>query len=294
MTVQAALSLEGRTIGVTADRRSAEQITMFERRGARVVYGSTMETVDLTTDGPLREVTFALIARPPALLIVGTGFGVREWLLAADAWDARGRLLDSLASAGTRIMCRGAKGASAIKQAGLEVAWQGTTESMAEVLEHLPAQLGQLREGAGNAGGLGGTQIAVQLFDPDDHPSTLAIRELAAGVAATVVEVPVYRWRLPSDAGPAHEVIRLVAAGELDAVTFTSQPAVRFLVRLADDIGLRAPLVGAFAADGPTIAVCVGAVCSEAAFEVGFERVVWPSPPRLAPMVRLAEVQLSR
>jgi uroporphyrinogen-III synthase len=158
---------------------------------------------------------------------------------------------------------------------------------MVEVLGALPSEIAA----TGVVGA--GLRVAVQLFDPDDHPSTIGVRKLVGDVGGSVVEVPVYRWRLPSDIGPANELIRRLADGALDAVTFTSQPAVRFLARLADDLGLLARVRASFAAVGPTLAVCVGAVCSEAAFEVGFERVVWPSPPRLAPMVRLAEVELS-
>jgi uroporphyrinogen-III synthase len=71
----------------------------------------------------------------------------------------------------------------------------------------------------------------------------------------------------------------------IDAVTFTSQPAVHHLFRIAEGLG-RADGLRA-ACNGPVLAVCVGAVCAEAARDEGITRPVWPDPPRLAVMIRL-------
>jgi uroporphyrinogen-III synthase len=281
--------LRGRVVGVTAERRAREQTELLERRGARVVHGPTLATVDVVADPALREVTDAVAERPPGWLVVGTGFGVRHWFDAAERWGARDRLVAALSGARTRVVARGAKGASAVRQAGLDVAWRATGESMAEVVAHLAAEL---------AGAPASTprRVALQLFDPDDHPSTVAIRRLLDRDGDELVEIPVYRWRLPPDVAPAQQLVDRLVAGELDAVTFTSQPAVRFLDRIASQMGpgVADGVRAAFAAGGPSLAVCVGAVCAEAAAEVGYERVVWPDPPRLVPMVRLLEERLTR
>ena len=42
-------SLEGFTVGITADRRWEEQAALLERRGARVVHGPAIRTLPLTT-----------------------------------------------------------------------------------------------------------------------------------------------------------------------------------------------------------------------------------------------------
>ena len=72
--------LQGRTIGVTADRRWEEQQRLFTARGADVVHGPTMVTVDLTADVALRAATDALVAAPPDYLVATTGLGMRMWL----------------------------------------------------------------------------------------------------------------------------------------------------------------------------------------------------------------------
>ena len=259
-------ALAGRRIGITADRRWAEQADLLRRRGAEVVHGPTMTTVDLSGEPALRQVTLELVARPPDHLVITTGMGLRLWLEAASAWELAGPLHESLASAA--VVARGAKAASAVRRAGLEVAWRAPGETMAEIVDHLQASAG------------GGSRIGLQLFDPADHGATVALRSLAG----ELVEIPVYRWRLPDDVAPAQRLVEVAIEGSLDAVTFTSQPAVRQLVRIAADQGADRALVEAL--NSTVVASCVGPVCAQAACEVGIERPLWPDPPRLPAMVR--------
>lgn len=264
-------------VGVTADRRWEEQASLLRRRGLEVVHGPTMRTVDLAADERLREVTVALIDSPPDWLVATTGMGIKQWFEAAAGWGLRERLLAVLGSGSTSIVARGAKSTSAVRQAGLEVAWRAPGESMAEVVDHLRA--------AGPS--VSSATVAVQLFDPDDHPATAALHSLAG----RVVEVPVYRWLPAEDLSPAEALVRAAVAGELGAITFTSQPAVRFLFAIADGLGLRDELLGA-CNDGGVLPVCIGPVCAEAGAEVGLTSMTWPEPFRLPPMVRLVAERL--
>ncbi|HVM09720.1 MAG TPA: uroporphyrinogen-III synthase [Acidimicrobiales bacterium] len=274
---EAGPALEGRTIGITADRRWQEQADLFAKRGAAVLHGPTMRTVDLTEQPQLRDVTELVVASPPDALVVTTGGGFRRWLDTAEAWGRRDALLDALARRGTRMICRGAKGASAVRGAGLDVAWRAEHETMQEVVAHVRA--GVPRE----------QSLVVQLFDPDDHWATATLRELHPDL----VEVPVYRWLLPADTAPALQLIDAVIDRRVDAVTFTSQPAVRNLFAIADGAGRDAAALRT-ALDGDVLVVCVGPVCAEAVHECGVSRCVWPDPPRLVPMVKLAEERLGR
>jgi uroporphyrinogen-III synthase len=144
---------------------------------------------------------------------------------------------------------------------------------MAEVVDHVSA-----------LAGVASSRVALQLFDPDDHPTTAALR----AVAGSIVEVPVYRWLLPDDVEPAVRLIDAAVAGSLDAITFTSQPAVHFLLRIAEGAGGgRADALRAVANAGSMLVACIGPVCAEACTEEGLHDVVWPEPFRLPPMVRL-------
>lgn len=251
---------------MTADRRAHEQARLFVARGAEVVHGPTMVTVDLTADVALRRATDELIEAPPDLLVATTGIGMRMWLSAAAEWGLDDPLRVALGSA--RIVARGAKAASALKGAGLPVWWRAPEERMDQVVDHLAGA------------DLGASRVAIQLFEPGGHGSTRALTALAA----EVVEVPVYRWRLPDDLGPALALVERALDGTLDAVTFTSQPAVRHLFRIAEGVGAADDLREVFA--GGLVAACVGPVCAEAAVEEGIEAPVWPEPNRLPMMVR--------
>ena len=264
-------------VGVTADRRWQEQASLLRKRGLEVLHGPTMRTVDLAGDDRLRSVTERVISSPPDWLVATTGMGMKQWFEAADGWGLREQLLSALRSPATQIVARGAKSSSAVRQAGLDVAWRAPGESMTEVVDHLRSA----------APSVAAATIAVQLFDPDDHPATAELR----AIAGEVLEVPVYRWLLPEDTAPAEALVRAAVAGELGAITFTSQPAVRFLFTIADRLGLRDALVRA-CNEGTVLPVCIGAVCAEAGDEVGVTSMIWPEPFRLPPMVRLVAEQL--
>ncbi len=269
-------TLAGRTIAITAERRNAEQADLFRTRGATVLHAPTMHTVDLTADVGLRATTESVIASPPAWTVATTGFGMRLWFEAADAWGVGDALAGALATG--RVVARGPKAQSACRQRGLEVTWRAPGESMPEVVDWLRAQ-----------DGIGDATLAVQLFDPADHPSTTDL----ASFAGEVVPVAVYRWRLPDDLAPVVDLAHRIAERRVDAVTFTSQPAVRFLMEVAERAGVADALVGACNA-GDVLPVCVGPVCAEAIEEAGIHTAIWPEPYRLVPMVKIAEEHLTR
>jgi uroporphyrinogen-III synthase len=261
-------------VGITADRRWEEQARLLTDRGAEVVHGATLRTIDLSTNEALRAATVALADRPPDYLVVSTGMGMRRWLEAAARWEIDTPLLAGLA-AGTQIVARGAKAHSASRAAGLDVWWRAPGETMQEIVDHL----------AGHD--LSGARVAVQLFEPDGHPST----ELLRAMSEELIELPVYQWALPADQQPAERLIEATLAGGLDAVTFTAQPAVRNLFTIAGRLGARDELRAAF--NGAVVASCVGPVCASAATEQGIESPLWPEPARLPAMVRQLTARLA-
>jgi uroporphyrinogen-III synthase len=262
--------LSGFAVGITADRRWREQADLFTRRGASVLHGPTMQTVDLSQQAGLRLVTESLVAEPPDYLVATTGMGMRLWIEAAASWGLDQALLGGFA--GARVIARGAKSASAVRSAGLDVWWQAPSERMDDIVDLVA------RSSAS------GARLALQLFDPNGHPSTAAL----AALVGELVEVPVYRWLLPDDPSPARALVEATVRRELAAVTFTSQPAVYQLFQLAGDKAgdLRAAL------NGDVLAACVGPVCAEAAREEGITAPAWPEPPRLVALVKLVTERL--
>ena len=264
--------LEGYTVGVTADRRWEDQAELLRRRGARVLHGPTMATQYLASDEALRAATAAVAASPPDYLVATTGIGMRAWLETAQAWGMGEALLDALMPA--RTIARGPKSAAAVSTAGLDV-WQSSpNERLDQLLELLLAEP------------LAGRRVAVQEAGAEARDITDALE--AAG--ADVVAVPVYRWRMPDDTGPALRLVEAACDGRVDAVTFTSAPAVQNMFTVAAEADRVAALRRAF--NTSVVATCVGGVCAGAARDEGIEDPVEPTVGRLGLMIRALSERL--
>jgi uroporphyrinogen-III synthase len=258
--------LDGFTIGITADRRWEQQAELLSRRGATVLHGPTISTMYLGSDEDLRRATIDLIERPPDYLIATTGIGMRAWLEAASASGLSDSLLEALGR--TKVIARGPKAAGAVEAVGLAVWERSPTEQM----EALKSRL--LEEP------LAGCVVAIQ-----EHG--LASPQLAAaltGAGATVVTVPVYRWRLPDDPRAALRLIEEACAGRVDAITFTSAPAVHNLFAIAGNHGLADGLRDA--CNGDVVVACVGPVCAGGALQEGIGAPLAPDVGRLGLLVR--------
>lgn len=258
--------LRGFVIGVTADRRSEEQIALLTGRGAECIHGPTIRTHPIADEAIIAEATKAVIADPPDALVIMTALGIRGWFESADAAGSGDELRHALAD--VRVFSRGPKAMGGAIAVGLNVEWAARTPTSEAVLEHLDAVLPN------------SSRIAV-VNDGSAEP-WLANRLAEAGHDA--VNVAVYRWTLPDDSGPAEVLIRAIVDLRTDAVTFTTRPAVDYLVEIATGMGLKDAMLEAF--QGPVLPVCVGPVCSAQALKLGLGEPVQPARHRLGAMVQ--------
>ena len=266
--------LQGFTVAVTADRRSAEQIELFARRGAKVLHAPTMATQYLDDEAALRRATDEVLAHRPDIVIATTGIGLRAWFEAAQGWGLADALLAALRPA--RVVARGVKAAAAARQWGLEVALQPPSERLDDAVATLLAD------------GVAGLRVVVQ---EHGQPTGAAATDLKAA-GADVVAVPVYRWRLPDDPAPALRLVDAAVSGEVDAITFTSAPAVTNLFTLADLHDHGQALRSAFNS-GRVVAGCVGSVCAGAASDEGVTAPLFPDVGRLGLLVRVVSDELA-
>ncbi len=263
--------LAGFTVGITADRRWEEQSELLRRRGAEIIHGPMIKTLPLGTGDDLRRATESVIVRPPHILIANTGIGMRSWFAAAESWGLGEALIGALSEA--EILARGPKAAGAVVQMGLPVAIRADSERLSEL-----CQLAVER-------GVDGKRIAFQRHG-DDAPELVATLD-AAG--ALIEEIPVYFWKVPTDLGPSLRLVRAIVAGRVHAVTFTSAPAIRNMMAIAQEHDLGEALLDALR--GGVVVACVGPVCAEAAVESGMGRPTVPDKARLGPLVlAMAEV----
>ena len=258
--------LEGFAVGMTADRRAEEQGELLRRRGAKVLHGPAIRTIPLADDERLAAATASLLEAPPDLVVLLTGLGTRGWFAAAEGLGVDDALRRALA--GSRILARGPKAAGAALGAGLEVAWQAPTETSAEVLDHLRDE------------GVSGLRVAVQR----DGGATASLADSLAALGADVVDVVVYRWTTPDDPEPALRLVEAACDRRLDALTFTSSPAVDNLLSLAAEAGLGAAFDDALRTS--VRVACVGPVCAATATSAGIPDVVQPGRARLGAMVQ--------
>jgi uroporphyrinogen-III synthase len=264
--------LEGYRIGVTAARKADEQVSLLERRGAHVEHAAVLSTdphhVD---DDQLRAATEAVLARPVDIFLATTGVGMKAWFEAAGRWGLLDRLTCAIGAA--EVVARGPKSVGALRAQGVRELWAPGSECFEDVLAHLRGR------------DLAGLHIVVQ-----EHGQSLSLAAHALQrQGADVTVVPVYRVARAEDPEPTFRMVDLVAERELDAVTFTSAPAVAALLDAAAVTGRRDDLVAACQAD--VLVTCVGPVTA-AAFEPWGVPTIQPERSRLAAMVRLLETEL--
>jgi uroporphyrinogen-III synthase len=266
-----AATLSGYTIGVTADRRRDELANLLKNRGARVVIAPALRIVPIADDAELRAATRACLETPPDVVLVNTGIGMRGWLEAADGWGLGEPLRAVLSRA--YLIGRGPKARAAIRSTGLHDQWSPEGESYEEVVDHLTAR------------GITGLTVAMQLHGESQPEYTDGLE--AAG--AHVIEVPVYRWAPPTDPAPLDRLVDLIAGRLVDAVTFTSAPAVGALLRAAGpQCGV---LLDALKAD--VLVACVGPVTAAPLRRYDVP-IVAPARARLSALVRTIVDELPR
>lgn len=259
-------TMAGCVVLVTADRRAAELGAALARRGATIRHAPALSMVPNQDDAALIAGTRALIADPPDVVVVTTGIGFRGWIEAADAVGIADQLTAVLA--GARIVARGPKARGAIQAAGLQADWVAESETSAEIAEVLLDE------------GVAGLKIAVQ------HHGAGAdgLDEAFAAGGAEVRSLVVYRWGPPPDPAALTASVRAAAAGEIDAVTFTSAPGAHAWLAAAEEAGVLEPLVQRLRS-GAMIAAAVGPVTARPLVEHGITPLV-PDRGRLGSLVR--------
>jgi uroporphyrinogen-III synthase len=259
--------LEGFRIGVTSDRRSADLIDAFVRRGAQVVHAPTIRMANASSDEPVIADTRAIIEARPDVLLATTAYGVRRWFEVADAAGLGDDLLHALGR--TAILVRGPKARGGIRAAGLDdvgMSAEETTDSLIdEVLATHPP----------------GLTVAVQLHGYLPPEALDRLRD----AHDRVITVEPYRWIDPDLTDErVDRLIEAACTGGLDCLTFTSAPAVHALLMAAEARGRYDDLIDAMR--GPVVAATVGPVTSAPLVAAGVVPLQ-PDRYRMGAMIRL-------
>lgn len=258
--------MAGATVLVTADRRSSELAAALERRGATVRHAPALSIVPHVDDDALAAATEAVIADPPDVVVATTGVGFRAWIEAADAHGHADDLARTLA--GSRIVARGPKARGAIQAAGFQADWVADSETSAEVAEHLLSD------------GVAGLHVVVQQHGAGADGLDVALEKAGARVTNLVA----YRWGPPPDPAAVRDSARAAAAGELDAVVFTSAPGAEAWLAAVEEAG-HGPEVLDRMTTGQLVAAAVGPVTARPLVDRGVIPLQ-PDRGRLGALVR--------
>ncbi|MTE23669.1 uroporphyrinogen-III synthase [Microbacterium sp. ZXX196] len=259
-------ALDGCTIVIAVDRRAAELRAALERHGATVRQAPALTIVPHVDDEKLLSVTRDLIAHPPDIVVATTGVGFRGWIEAAHEAGIAEELEDAFR--GAQIVARGPKARGAIQQAGFEADWVADSETARELGEYLVAE------------GLAGRRVAVQ-----HHGSGAdGLDDMFRAHGADVASVTVYRWGPPADPAVVRQSVLQTAAGEVDAVLFTSAPGASEWLRESERAGVLDDL-RALADRGRVVMAAVGPVTVQPLVARGIPAIV-ADRGRLGSLVR--------
>lgn len=258
-------TLSGFRIGITADRRSEELISAFERRGAETIHAPALRIASLTESITLQQDTNRVIESIPDFAVITTAYGMRRWTEAAEAYGVWPQLFDALESAS--ILVRGPKARGAVRAAGLDD--DGAAED-----ERTDTMLDMLLEND-----LRGKKVAFQLHGMLNHQQVGRLE--AAG--AEVFTVMPYTWSKPPEDSELLKMIDSAIDRQLDMVTFTAAPAVDAFLGVAQQYGRRDALIDALQTD--VICAAVGGVAAGPLTDAGIEAVI-PNRWRLGAMIK--------
>ncbi len=255
--------LTGKRIAITGPRKAAELSIIVEKMGGIPLVRPAQGTVAVEGEQVQGEVA-KLIERGADWIMLTTGGGTELLVQAAEAIGKADAFAELLRS--TPIAARGYKTVNVLKKLGVIPQVRdddGTTSGLLRALEPID---------------LRGKHVALQLYG--DHATRL-VRWLEER-GATHHEILPYLHVAP-ELEVVDRLLREIVNGEVDAVTFTSTPQVRFLLQYAREQGVAGQLLQAFA-EG-VVAVAVGKVTAEALREEGIERVVAPEEERMGSMM---------
>lgn len=217
-------TLEGRKIALAESRQLEELAQMLEKEGALPIRCPMVSILDAPDAAPVVAWLRDLAAGQFGYVILMTGEALRRLLGFAERQGLREAVIAALGR--TRTVTRGPKPVRALKEVGLapaKVAETPTTEGVIATLRHESLQ---------------GQTVGLTLYG-EPNPTLVHFLE---GAGATVRTVLSYVYAPASDNDKVATLIERMAAGDVDAIVFTSSPQVDRLYEIAAERGLEEAL----------------------------------------------------
>lgn len=273
--MEADQSLKGRRILVPESRELDLFARMLEERGAEAVRCPLVAIRDLEDPAPAEAWLKRLAGGAFDDLIILTGEGLRRLIGIAQRAGIEVEVVAAVKA--LRTITRGPKPARVLRTIGLAPGLAAATPTTAGVIATLQAQ------------SLGGRSVAVQLYP--GNPNNLLL-DFLRGAGAIVDPIVPYRYASDADAQQVEDAIRAMAAGEYDAIAFTSTPQLERLRDVAKEHGLEDALRSGLAR---LRIAAVGPVIAAAVEKLGFSVAAMPTSSfHLKPLVGALSEALAR
>ena len=236
--------LAGLRVAIFESRLSEEFANLLRKQGAQPSVAPSIVEVPLSLGPELREGVDHLRAGRLTVWCVLTGVGQRKLVELLKPLLSAEELAELLGH--VLVAARGPKSVAALREIGVRPG----------VVAPAPHTWRELFEAISSQQPLDGALVALQQYGAPHERLTRAFTD----AGASVLQLPVYRWQLPTDRGPLAQMVERIVAGEIDVILFTSGPQVDALLQVARELGVESSLRAALS----RIALgSIGPSCSE-------------------------------
>jgi len=217
-------SFDGLAVAAFESRMAAEMARLIERNGGQPHVAPALREIPLSDNTAVLEFGKRLLAGHFEMVVLLTGVGTKTMIEILQTAHP----LDSVkaALARTTVLARGPKPVAALKELGLTpsitVPEPNTWRDILQVLD----ERGSLIE----------VRIAVQEYGVSNPDLLAALRQRGA----QVTQVPIYKWALPENIAPLHEVLVAIIAGQIEVLLVTNAAQIDHVMQLLEQEGTTA------------------------------------------------------
>ena len=258
---------DGLHVAIFEARMAGALAELVARHGGVPVAGPALREVAIEDNSDARSFVDGLLAGHFDALIFETGVGVR---LLVQSQSSRLSNADwTLALAKTKVIARGPKPATALREIGARVDFQvKEPNTWRETLALFDEGLA-----------IAGLRVAVQEYGKP-------VPELTDGLerrGAVVTRVPIYRWALPEDTAPLIATLFEITDRRIGAALFTAGQQVEHVLQVAANVGIEHDLRTAFA--GHVVVGSIGPTTSAVLALHGLPVDIEPAHPKSGHLV---------
>lgn len=251
--------LDNKQIALLGTRKIEEQATIIQHLGGSAIHRPAQGTIYFDAN-QIGDQIKKLINGQFQWVIFTTGIGIDKLFEIAVEMNLEEALQGALEK--TQIAIRGYKTRNAVKKRGLSVVVRDDDGSISGLIRELKSF------------DLTNQSVAVQLYG---DPSPELIHWLTEQ-QATIEEILPYQ-HIPPENDVLTKLLNEILTNQIDAVSFTSTPQVRYLFQFAEENNLKHELLNAF--ESTVIALSVGKVTGKALEKEGVKRVLMPQDERM-------------